>query len=284
MPDSSRLSIRDPQGAARLSHTFSQSLSVVDLAEPLLSVDENQPAAFAAEILKMRNAKLLGVRRAGLVAGWVQAADLNGGGTIGECAKEFRPEELLEASTGLAEVLGLLDAGEHVFVQWLGEVTGVITREDLQKPPLRMWLFGAITIFDSNLTCAIEALYPADSWQGALSPGRFEKAVALRAERQRRGADCRLVDCLQVKDKADILVRDAESVAVLGLKSRREAERLTNSIEALRNHLAHAHELVAEHFATAIRLASYIDSILSGDVARRIVQAQRVAAPGRPCV
>lgn len=279
---SSRVSIREPQGVARLSHTFSQSLSAVDLAEPLLSADENQPVAFAAEILRTRNVKLLGVRRAGLVTGWVGAEDLKSE-TLGECAREFSPGELLEASAGVAAVLGSLQAGDHVFVEWLGEVTGVITRDDLQKAPLRMWLFGAITVFDSNLTWAIDALYPGDTWQGAISPGRFEKAVALRAERQRRGAECRLVDCLQVKDKADILVRDAESVAVLGLKSRREADRLTSDIEGLRNHLAHAQELEAVHLATASRLASYIDSILSGDVARRIVAAQRISAPGRPC-
>jgi hypothetical protein len=41
MTGSFRPSIREPQSVARLSRTFSQSLSAVDLAEPLLSLDEN---------------------------------------------------------------------------------------------------------------------------------------------------------------------------------------------------------------------------------------------------
>ncbi len=138
--------------------------------------------------------------------------------------------------------------------------------------------FGAITVLDANLTWAVEELYPGDSWQGQITAGRFEKAVALRTERQRRGSECSLADCLQVKDKADILMSDGAGLAALGLHSRREADRLTRDIEKLRNHLAHAQELESEHLATAAKIASFIHSILRAEGVRRIV-AERRAAP-----
>ena len=189
-------------------------------------------------------------------------------------------EEVLDESASLDVVLGALAAAEQVFIEWRGEVAAVITRRDLQKPPLRMWLFGAITVLDANLTWAVGELFPDDSWQGQITPGRLEKAVALRAERQRRGSDCALIDCLQVKDKADILVSDSASITALGLTSRREADRLTRDIEMLRNHLAHAQELEAEHLATAARLASFIHTILRAEGVQRIVALRReVAAP-----
>jgi len=175
---------------------------------------------------------------------------------------------VLEGSASLAAVLGVLEQSEHVFLNWLGDVAGVITRRDLQKPPLRMWLFGAITLFDSNLTWAIETLHPADSWQNAISPGRFEKAVALRDERQRRGADCRLVDCLQIKDKADILLREPAALEALNVKSRREGERVARDIEALRNHLAHAQELESAHLATAALLFFEVFRLKGADAPR----------------
>jgi hypothetical protein len=271
--------IREPQSVARLSRTFSRSLSAVDLAEPLASLDENQSGALGAELMRTRNVSVLGVRRAGLVAGWVGANDLTGS-TLGESARDFRREEVLDESASLDVVLGALGAAEQVFIEWRGEVAAVITRRDLQKPPLRMWLFGAITVLDANLTWAVGELFPGDSWQNQITPGRFEKAVALRAERQRRGSECALLDCLQVKDKADILVSDAASLAALGVHSRREADRLTRDIEKLRNHLAHAQELEAEHLATAARLASFIHSILRAEGVRRIVASRReMAAP-----
>lgn len=151
-------------------------------------------------------------------------------------------------------------------------------RRDLQKPPLRMWLFGTITVLDANLTWAIAELYPGDSWQSQITPGRFNKAAELHAERQRRGSECGLLDCLQMKDKADILVRDAASFAVLGLHSRREADRFTSDLEKLRNHLARAQELESEHLATAARLASSIHMILRAEGAQRIVASRRKAA------
>jgi len=270
MTDVAPTSIREPQSVARLSHTFSRSLSAVDLAEPLASLDDNQPVALGAALLQARNISVLGVRRAGLVAGWAGADDLRAG-TLGECAHEFRRESVLDEAASLDVVLGALTAAEQVFIEWRGEVAAVITRRDLQKPPLRMWLFGAITVLDANLTWAVSELYPNDSWQPQITPGRLAKAIALRAERQRRGSECALLDCLQVKDKADILVSDSASLAVLGLRSRREADRLTRDIEKLRNHLAHAQELEPEHLATAARLASFIHTILRAEGAQRIV-------------
>lgn len=211
--------IREPQSVARLSRTFSQSLSAVDLAEPLPSLDENQPVA-----------------------------------------------------------LGALAAAEQMFIEWRGDVAAVITRRDLQKPPLRVWLFGASTVLAANLTWGIAELYRDDSWQSEITPGRFKKPVELHAERQRRGSACALLNCLQVKDKADILVRDAASFAALGLHSRGEADRFTSDIEKLRNHLAHAQELESEHLATAARLASSIHSIVRAEGAQRIVATRRPAA------
>ena len=148
-------SIREPQSVARLSRTFLRSLSAVDLAEPLVSLDENQPVALGGELMRTRNVSVLGVRRTGLVKGWVEPGDL-ASGILGENARGFRREEVLDESASLDVVLGAFAATDRVFIEWRGEVAGVITRRDLQKPPLRMWLFGAITVLDANLTWAVE--------------------------------------------------------------------------------------------------------------------------------
>ncbi|RBP38040.1 hypothetical protein DES53_11238 [Roseimicrobium gellanilyticum] len=269
--------IRHSRSIARLSQTFSESLSAADLVEPLVSLDENQSADMGLEVMRARAVGVLGVRRGGLVAGWVTEAELIGG-TVGERAHEFSPESVLDEDVGLDEVLVTLGARERVFIRWLGEVTGVITRQDLQKAPLRMWLFGVITLFDLNMTWAIEELHPGDTWKDCISPGRLEKAQWLQAERGRCGNPCRLVDCLQIKDKADILAADAQSLAVLGFASRRDADRFTRKIESLRNHLAHAQELETEHVETASRLATYMESIVQARGVRQVVEKKRAGA------
>jgi len=277
-----RTLIREPKRVARLSRTFSQSLSAVDLAEPLLSLDDSQPVAAGADLLRALGVGVLGVRRDGAMAGWVRLDDLGGNGRLGDCLHEFQEAEVFSDHAGLVAILGALSESDHVFLEWLGEITAVITRRDLQKPPLRMWLFGAITILDTNMSWAIEELYPGNSWQDQVSKGRWEKAAALHTERQRRGTDCRMVDCLQIKDKADILAREPACLTLLGLASRREMERFTRDVEKLRNHLAHAQLLEPEDLATAGRLASFIDAILSAGITKQLVELQRQEGPGGP--
>jgi len=274
MPGNGATFIRDPQSAARLSRTFSRGLSAADLAEPLVSLDENQPTELGASLMQRRKLTVLGVRSDGVVSGWVGEGDL-ANGTLGECARPFAQEEVLSESTSLDVVLCAFATAQQIFVEWRGEVAAVITRRDLQKPPVRMWLFGAITVLETNLTWAIETLYPNDSWQDRISEGRLEKARELFAERARCGSECRLVDCLQIKDKADILVSGNSYLKQLGLNSRREADRLMRGIVDLRNHLAHTQDLEQRHLATAHQLASSIHTITGAELAQQIVRLHR---------
>ncbi|OAI57415.1 hypothetical protein AYO49_02045 [Verrucomicrobiaceae bacterium SCGC AG-212-N21] len=270
--------LREPQSALRLSRTFLQGLTAVDLVDPLLSLDENQPVAMAQDLFHQKSVTVLGVRRAGAIVGWVQADDLTEG-CVGDHVRPFDSHEILDEKVGLDVVLTKLADKDHLFISWLGDVTGVITKRDLQEAPMRMWLFGAITLLDLNTTWAIDQLYPDEGWKSLISEGRLEKAQALCSERQKRGSPCRLVDCLQVKDKADIILRDRAHLAALHLASRREADRFARDIESLRNHLAHAQELEAEHLATAARLATFIQSIVHAEGVREIISSQHSSSP-----
>ncbi|MGV3532282.1 MAG: hypothetical protein ACO1QR_07915 [Chthoniobacteraceae bacterium] len=275
-----RTLLREPGSAARLSQTFSRSLAAVEIAEPLISLDENQPVSVGVEALQSRKSAVLGIRHGGVVVGWATIEDLTEG-TLGDHSRPFEREHVLDESAGIDSALRKFANADVVFVEWLGGVAGVITRRDLQKPPVRMWLFGAITVLDANMTWAISELYPEDAWQELVSAGRCEKARSLHAERQRIGAGCRLVDCLQIADKSEILTSDRAHIAALGLPSRKQAERLMRGIETLRNFLAHSQELEPRHLDTATKLAEAIDSILRAEGVQRLLAS---AATGVPAV
>ncbi len=49
------------------------------------------------------------------------------------------------------------------FVHFQQHADIVNSKIDLQKPPVRMWLFGMITIIEMALTRMIEAVYPDGS-------------------------------------------------------------------------------------------------------------------------
>ena len=71
--------------------------------------------------------------------------------------RPFDEDTLIPNSTSITEVVLRLDRFPRLFVRSLGTVAGVVTRADLQDPPVRMWLFGMITVLEMRFLHLIEA-------------------------------------------------------------------------------------------------------------------------------
>ncbi len=85
------------------------------------------------------------------------------------------------------QVDSLLRVFSHGFSA--AQIAGVITRYDLQKAPVRMWLFGMLTLIEMRMTSQIEERYPGEAWSEYLSPARLAGARKLLQERRRRKED-----------------------------------------------------------------------------------------------
>lgn len=246
----------------RAAHLFLRSLTVMDIAEPLASFDGGTPADEVCALLGRRGWERAGVREEGLVTGYVERGDLSGG-TVGDHVRPFGPDDLVASSASLAETIASLDANGRCFVSVLGRVGAIVTFRDLEKPPVRMWLFGMITIVETFMTRRIRVRYPEGSWTPLLSPARLAKAGELRAERLRRGQDADLLECVQLADKAIIFVKTPGAVEAFGFPSRRQAEEAFQRLQALRNALAHVQrEIVSRDFQLVARLAASVERIL----------------------
>ena len=101
----------------------------------------------------------------------------------------------------------------------------MVTRDDLQKPPVRMWLFGMVTMIELRYTRLIAGTVPrVRVWREFLSEGRLKKAEELMAERSRRNRSVGLLDCLQLSDKGQIVARNESIRGRTIFTSRRQAE------------------------------------------------------------
>ena len=230
--------------SSRLRRVFLEGFSVMDIAEPLVSFDCEADSAKVREFMAAHDFDLVGVRRDGVVAGYVKWVDLD----VGICGKHlqaFAPgDDLVSGDASLIEVVRSLAINSQCFVTILDEVGGIVTLSDLEKPPMRMFLFGIITLGEMLMTDLIRHRYPDDSWHSLISPQRHAKAVELQEERRRRGQNADLLDCLQYSDKGWILSRDSEVREALGQNSRREARLALKELETLRNNLAHTQEII----------------------------------------
>ena len=245
----------------QMDRFFQEAFKASDVAQALFSWDAGTPASEARAKMERMQFDVAGVRIGGGVAGWMQACDLEDGTCI-DALRAFSESVLLPSGAPLSEVIVRLGSSRWIFITAFGEVGGIITRADLQKAPVRMWLFGLVTLLEETFSRLLREHFPHDSWQGELSESRLEKARILHEERHRRNENLDLIDCLQFSDKGHILFKNEEIRSQLGLESRVKAKELIRSLERLRNHLAHSQDIVTENLDTIIKLARALDRVL----------------------
>jgi len=117
-----------------------------------------------------------------------------------------------------------------------------------------MWLFGAITLYEMALVPLIERSFPDDSWHDVLTAARLDKARQLQSERERRGRPCRLIDCLQFSDKAQLMLEHPPTMQKMRFASKKVRKRLIRELESLRNHLVHSQDIVSHDWPQIIRI------------------------------
>jgi len=214
-----------------------------------------------------------GVRESGMVNGYVRKSEL-GDGPCGKYHHPFAQAAVVPDSASLQHaVLGLRDTS-WLLISALGHVAGIVTRSDLEKPPVRMWLFGMITLIEMRLAQLIRTVCVGDDWKDFLSRSRLEKAEELLRERKRRNQNVSLFDCLQFADKGQIVARNDSLRRLTRFSSRRQIEQVVKQLERLRNNLAHAQDLIATDWDTIALLAENLDDVLLGPPGLREVSAE----------
>jgi hypothetical protein len=89
----------------------------------------------------------------------------------------------LDGSAPLADVIYVLTRHDYCFISLFDSVIGGISRLDIQKPVVRMWLFGMITFFELYLNERVDKVWPEDSWKDQISSARLERLATDRSLR-----------------------------------------------------------------------------------------------------
>ena len=126
-----------------------------------------------------------------------------------------------------------------------------------------MWLFGMITMLEMAFATRIRAQWPNDSWVDLCSASRLRKAEELYSERHRLNQHTDLVDCLQLADKAQVLINDADYLSKFDISSKGQADKLIKSISSLRNNLAHGQSIIAYDWPQIVRMTQRLEDIIA---------------------
>lgn len=198
-----------------------------------------------------------GIRRAGQIKAYLRREDIAAGLQLDQ-ARRFSLDQVVAGDAGLPEVVEVLTRHHHCFVAILGAVAGVITRSEMEKPIIRMWLFGMITMLEMRLTEMISERWPNGTWIDLIKPGRVEKALQLQQERSRRGQQVSLLDCLQFSDKGYIVIQDPDYLNRFNLQSKSQARQVISSLESLRNNLAHSQLITTQDWPQIVRMTRLV--------------------------
>ena len=247
--------------AEGLRNVFRSGFSAHDITESLVSCDASETLEWIREFMDTHQLVVIGVRDHGHVIGYVVRDRLQG--DDGKVAiQPFEKEQVIQTSTPLAEVVSRLQDQSRLFVSVFGFVGGIVTRTDLQKPPVRMWLFGMITLIEMRMNDLIREGLADEEWKQYLSGGRLAKAEELRAERTRRQLPVTLLDCLQFSDKCQIIARHEPLRDQTRFQSRRQVEEAGKRLERLRNDLAHSQDIVVNDWDAVVELSRNLETML----------------------
>lgn len=230
---------------ARLRLLFEDQITASMLFEGLHSRQDSEDASEIAEWMSEVGFDVLGVRDSnGRTYGYIERQAL----TSGPCdrfAIPFHASDLISDSAPIPDVLMALQEKPRVFVLVGHEISGIVTRSDLQKPAIRLFLFTILTLLEEQLTKLIQKHFPHGSWEEHLNSTRLDAAKRIHHERTARGESVSLSDCLQFADKRDLVLKQAPIRESLGFSSKAEGTRLLKEAELLRNRLAHVQDLVS---------------------------------------
>ncbi|HIF9126994.1 TPA: CBS domain-containing protein [Photobacterium damselae] len=247
-----------------LKKIFIDNVTVRDIYEPLLCCRINDSSEHVKETLIHRQFDTAGViDQEKKVIGYIKTEDLKIG-TIAEYLLDINLQQVISDSTPLASLLNVLKGSEFLYVNHADRIVGIITKADLNKPPVRVYVFGMLSLFEMHLNSWIRHDYPDDTWQNIIPKNRREKALEIYELRKKNNQDLTLLDCLQLADKRDLLAKSKAFRDRFGCK-KQELEQFIKNLEQIRNEVAHSQDSIIASLPwdTFVEVLDRVDKFLS---------------------
>ncbi|HIF9162266.1 TPA: CBS domain-containing protein [Photobacterium damselae] len=247
-----------------LKKIFIDNVTVRDIYEPLLCCRLEDPSGHVRDTLMHRQFDTSGViDRDEKVVGYVKTEDLKDG-IIDQYLLEIKIDQVISDSTPLASLLSVLQYNDFLFINHGAKVVGIITKADLNKPPVRVYVFGMLSLLEMHLNSWIRHYYPENCWQSEINEKRIKKALEVYELRKDSNQDLTLLDCLQLADKRDVLAKSKVFRDHFGF-SKPNFKRFIKDAEKIRNEVAHSQDSIIASLPwdNFVGVLEHVDTFLS---------------------
>lgn len=157
----------------------------------------------------------------------------------------LRESQIISDSTPISEVLDLMIEPGYAFIKEHRKISHIVTRADFDSIPVRIWLFGMISLFEYEMRDLIRK--KIENWEKQLAENRLEKAKKLYNEKKKRNEEVDLLDCTQLTDIGEILSKNKD-ICELNFPdySKKKFDSIFYSLNKLRDELAHSQRITID--------------------------------------
>jgi predicted transcriptional regulator len=222
-----------------LQNIFIDNITTKFIYEPLACCKINDNAFEVKRTLDVKDFDTLGVLDKNQnKIGYIIHQELKDG-EISNYLRAFEPQLLISDSTPISDLLDILSEKEYVYVLDKNSIEGIVTRADINKPIVRIYLFGIISLFELHLNYYININNTEKEWLEKLTENRILAAQEIYQQRKGNNSQLTILECIQICDKKTILLKTESFLESFEYSKTRFKNLLENS-ESIRNELAHS--------------------------------------------
>lgn len=164
---------------------------------------------------------------------------------IGPFKQSISPEQTVGPKANAIEVLQRFAEYRYVFVfDHQHKFSGLITYADLNKPPLYVLCFIAVSELERLLRQAVEIQFGGSVWLKRLSAGSHRDIGAVYIDAKANGVETTLLECTTITHLKEILMGDGSWIREVGYGSRDAFKRSMDRIIGWRNTVVHSRAMV----------------------------------------
>ncbi len=246
-----------------LQNIFIDNITTKFIYEPIYSCRLEDYAIEVKETLEYRDFDVIGVidKNENLI-GYAIREEM-GECIINDFVRKIELGNIASDSTPILELLNILSIKPYSFVVESNKVVGIVTRADINKPIVRIYIFGIISLFELHLNFWITENYKDNSWQDIIKEDRLKATIGIYDNRKGNNEELTLLECAQFCDKRDILRNTDEFINMFEF-SKKNFERLLKDAEKIRNELAHSQNSIIANldWERFVKTISNIESFL----------------------
>lgn len=151
----------------------------------------------------------------------------------------IRLDEIIAGNTPISKAIDILKDREFSFVLEHQSISKILTRSDLNKLPIRVYLVTLISHLEGLMVETIERVFPAETWLDNLPESQVATVRTLFDKKLKNDLDIKLIYCTTLLQKGLILKRWERVLESTASVSLRKYDSQVSRFNTLRNRLAH---------------------------------------------